>query len=227
MKLPAAQVYDGLIADMRRDGYTLRAIGEKIGVTGERVRQILWEFYPEAKSLPVSEGQLAKSIGCSRVYLTKRRELGMFHPLKVSGSLILYSRDECEKAMLACLKKCPHCGEVHNRFSLKYCFTCAAERIRSGWSFRSERGRQVQSAATERWRRAHPERAKKIMAAAQRRYHARKRAEELKLISYLVFRKGGAFPVGTVFKAVDCVNHQLILHDGSKVDAICVKKVMV
>ena len=39
--IPVVEIYDGQIADMRRDGFTLQRIGDKIGVSRERVRQIL------------------------------------------------------------------------------------------------------------------------------------------------------------------------------------------
>ena len=56
------QIYDGLIADMRKEGYTLQEIGDKVktpnhpmGVTKERVRQVLHRFYPAAQPRGMSD----------------------------------------------------------------------------------------------------------------------------------------------------------------------------
>lgn len=42
------QVYGGLIASLREDGLSLNIIGRVVGVTRERVRQILMDYYPES-----------------------------------------------------------------------------------------------------------------------------------------------------------------------------------
>jgi len=56
--------YGDLIATLRREGRTLQQIGDRLGVTRERVRQVLREHFPDCQPPPSSQGA-ARTLGMS------------------------------------------------------------------------------------------------------------------------------------------------------------------
>ena len=65
------ETFNGEISALRRDGYSLQSIGDVIGVTRKRVRQILNEYYSGTAIPLLAESQVAKLCGCS--YMTIRK----------------------------------------------------------------------------------------------------------------------------------------------------------
>ena len=65
------------IVEMRRWGYTLEEIGDSIGVTRERVRQVLLEHSGRIETLLLAEAELAKEIGCSIWQVVSLRKQGI------------------------------------------------------------------------------------------------------------------------------------------------------
>ena len=95
------EIYNGQVKVLRDQGLTLQAIGDRVGVTRERIRQILKEHYGTTK-IPgfVFREQLANLIGCTGTYLVFLEKRGVLNPIH-SGGQYLYDRDESEKAALA------------------------------------------------------------------------------------------------------------------------------
>lgn len=124
-KPPVWGTYNGQVKTLRSQGLTLQAIGNRVGVTRERVRQILKKHYGTTK-IPglIYRDRLSKLLGCSADWLAGLEKQGGLNPIHI-GKHYLYDRDEAEKAMLAVQKErqkeywitlvCPECGKVFER----------------------------------------------------------------------------------------------------------------
>ncbi len=105
------------IVEMWREGYSLQQIGDAVGVTRERIRQLL-EKHAVTKPSFYTEKQVARLIGCSTWFLCNLRRRGVINP-KRSGHL-LYSVDDLTEARRALDEyrqehspitlKCKQCG---------------------------------------------------------------------------------------------------------------------
>jgi hypothetical protein len=87
---------------MRDTGMTLQAIGDEVGVTRERVRQVLVRHYGTAKPTMdlMTRLKVAKLIGCSEGRLAYLEQKGMLEPIKHPGSVIhYYDQEEFKKAL--------------------------------------------------------------------------------------------------------------------------------
>jgi len=111
-------LYNGQVKEFRSQGYTLQAIGDKFGVTRERIRQILNEHYGNTRRGLITRESLAKFLKCSATTLGKMEKQGILKPTH-RGRLHLYNRDEAEKATLRTVhhlimpyieKICEECG---------------------------------------------------------------------------------------------------------------------
>lgn len=174
MNKGVVETYNGGIAALRRDGYSLQSIGDTIGVTRERVRQILNEYYGGTKVPLLNEAQAAKICGCSSAMIRKLRKQGKISP-KIRGSRVYYyDRDNIEKAYLALQKNCTMCGKpIKQRH--KYCEKCGIERQRYIYPFLSPDNKKKHLRACSKWQREHPERYKIIQAKATRNYLEKQR----------------------------------------------------
>lgn len=225
MKPTVWQVYNGEIVSLRREGHTLQQIGDHVGVTRERIRQILNEHYGKVEILLLPEIKVAKLIGCTSNRLEQLRDRGLIHPARI-GYYYRYSRDDIEMAMLALQRWCKHCGKVLplKRKTRQYCPECSKEQIRYNYPFRSEDGKRKHSELTRKWLKQHPERWKELSKKALQKYGEKKRREHYALTEYLVL-KGSVLPIGSVFKAVGCKNNYLILENGLSIPTFCVRRV--
>jgi len=214
--MPVVDIFNGAIPDMRRQGYTLQAIGDEIGVTRERVRQILNRYYPGTQPQVLREYQVAKVIGCSPDALRKLRTAGKINPMP-RGKHYLYDRNEIEKAYLAVLKACPHCGSTYIGSYIR-CAKCRAEYKRYQYPFFSEEQKRKSRLSTKKWQKNNPERNK----ANQKRANAKSRAAHFARTYYRVVGKNSVLPIGTVFQAVKRVSY-LLLTDGSQIPVTCVR----
>lgn len=208
------QVYNVQIAELRKQGHTLQEIGDRVGVTRERVRQILEEHYGRIEIPLLPECKAAELIGCNPTRLDKLRRLGIIQP-KRQGRCFRYSREDIEEAMLALQKQCLHCGEALRLKGRerKYCPACSKECRRYYYPFYGEEKKRKHNEKTRHWAEQHQEALREIHRKATRKYAERKRKEHYAVTEYLVVR-GDILPVGSVIKAVGCKNNHLILKDG-------------
>ena len=179
------ETYNGQLVTLRRQGNTLQAIGDTVGVTKERIRQVLAARYGRVEVELLPEAGAARVIGCGSWQLAKLREGGITHPVRLGHWFWLYDRDEIEKATLTLQlqKSCPHCGKplpLGKRG--KYCPECSKERIRYHYPFLSEEARKRATQACVRWGKKHPERCREINKRAAEKYLVKKRRERLSAI---------------------------------------------
>lgn len=83
---------------MRDEGMTLQEIGDKYGITRERVRQLVKRRYKSTKMIHFySRAQVAEILKCSYPKLVKLEKEGKLSPL-IKKTYYLYDRRELEKA---------------------------------------------------------------------------------------------------------------------------------
>lgn len=208
-------IYNGEIATMRREGKTLQSIGDKIGVTRERVRQILNQYYGGTKTSFLSEHQVAVLCGCSDQIIRRMREQGLVNP-RLYGHYYLYDRDEVEKAYLAYLRQCAMCGVLIG-LTRKYCKECSAERQRYFYPYLSQESKKKVNRSKRNWAKNHPERVKFIQSRAQKKYNKKKSKIHFAETWYEVTWRNAILPMGTVFQAVGCQGGFLLLANGLKI----------
>lgn len=164
---------------LRADGWTLEAIGGRVGLTRERVRQVLAE-YPEP--LPPCPWVTAQSV-CpivSREPLKDWIERGWVrrHP---EGRLV-HEGDVVATAERLMARRCdyPGCEEPIGRIAsdARFCPGCSIEVRRYDYPVLDEEGRRRAAAAKERWRQQNPERSREIQRHARQAFAARQRAAQ-------------------------------------------------
>ena len=107
---------------LRDQGYTLQSIGSKLGVSRERVRQILVKYYGTTDNAYLPRTQVSMLLGCSDDWLVSQEEKGLLQPVH-HGFRYLYSPREVEKAHTLLRKRwkppvsrvCEVCGRVFYR----------------------------------------------------------------------------------------------------------------
>lgn len=132
------EIYNGQVKSLRNRGLTLQAIGDRVGVTRERIRQILEEHYGTTEiSGFITRERLARLIGCSSSYLVSLEKRGVLNPI-YRGSAYLYDREESEKAALAV-------AQMRQRRVTLVCDECgrAFERERSQVTFKTKKGQKL------------------------------------------------------------------------------------
>ena len=107
-RVSAWEVHSSRIVEMRRSGYTLQEIGDIVGVTRERVRQLLDEHCGKIETPLLSERKVADEIGCSIWRLKKLRRQGILQPRHRGKYLYYYDRGELEEVKLAVQRHCLH-----------------------------------------------------------------------------------------------------------------------
>ena len=181
------------INEAYQSGKTLQQIGNELGVTRERIRQILnTRFDGTKREGCVSTAAVAKEFGISADCLRE----------KVKGILtsggnrnLLWAREDIEKAREILTNIC-WCGK--EVFLFKYCSNkCYRER----WKYKNKslEGKRVHDRAARNWTQNNPERAKEIRKKAADNY----RDKNLQKTWYKILRKNSyGIPVGEIVKCM-------------------------
>lgn len=160
-----AEIY-GYIKERRDGGATLQEIGDEIGRSRERVRQILVKQYGTAdisKAL-LTTNQLAGLTNCSEPLIYKFRQQGIISPVGHGRW-----RPETVDIILE-HRKCKMCGKPLPAHRFVYCSdTCQIEGGK--YKNRSEVAKKLHNERIRHWQREHPERYREIQSKALRRYH--------------------------------------------------------
>ena len=91
-------IFNGTIPALRSKGHTLQEIGDKCGVSRERIRQILNEYYPDSTHRPnhlLPRNAFAVLVGHSPVVLINMEHEGALKPI-CRGSLHLYHKEDVD-----------------------------------------------------------------------------------------------------------------------------------
>ena len=104
------QQYGNLIAALRSEGKTLQQIGDQLGVSRERVRQVLNEYFPECSTPPSTE-EAARMLGMScRRFRSTAERLGI-QPIARSPGRIRWSHETLSAVRTAYkFRSCRICG---------------------------------------------------------------------------------------------------------------------
>jgi len=124
--------FNGIIASLREEGYSLREIGEHCGVSSQRIHQILSEDYPNQIARPdnlVTRDAFAQLVGCSAALLYSLEKKGVLTPIQRGGyrHIVLYDKADVRqvKALINARRGarkartvqliCKTCGHVFER----------------------------------------------------------------------------------------------------------------
>jgi len=135
----AWELYNGQINDLRQKGATLQQIGDKIGRSRERVRQILVEHYGDTKiENLITTRELCKLAGCERNSIQRLLKKDLIVPAIVDKKRYLWNLETVSLAIKfknEGSRRCEICGkpiivgkrcEEHNQVKLT-CYICGKE----------------------------------------------------------------------------------------------------
>ena len=97
MKPSLWELHKSEIIEMRQSGYTLQEIGDYLGVTRERVRQMLQEHCGKIEIPLLVEEMVAKELGCPQWRLRVLRKRGVLNPINRGKHLHYYHVAEIDK----------------------------------------------------------------------------------------------------------------------------------
>lgn len=222
--MPTVKVYNGLIPTMRKSGATLQEIADNCGgISGERIRQILNQYYAGTKVELLRESDLAQIFNCPICHIARLRLSGKITPIKNTSRLIFYSPSQLADIARAVIKHCAKCGKEVEKFKSKYCQECGESYQKNPWPIRSEESKRNSIQASRNWQKEHPERFREITDRAKKKYYQKNRPKYYANQRYIVIGKD-TLPIGTIFSATGKQGLYLILPDNTKVSVFKVRK---
>jgi transcriptional regulator with XRE-family HTH domain len=159
-----------LLIHERNKGKSLRQLGRMFIVSHERVRQILTKHSPSRVTF-LTESAVAVKLGYPLSWLIKLRKEGIINPTKPGGSW-LYSEEQVRQipSLIAEMRRCERCGELRPRGYQRFCRECSQYRKKHNYRFLSPEQKTKHRERSLAWRKANPEKWKKISSRAQRKY---------------------------------------------------------
>lgn len=148
--------YNGYLADRREAGATLEEIGKEVGISRERVRQILVRHYgtTEMTSL-LTAGQLGRVVNLSKSTISRYHRSGVIKSANDNPQYPLYDGADAIVAILT-FRRCKVCSKPLPVRKTSYCSPkCIEEGIykahkRSQWrALRRKKGVKVITPSTE------------------------------------------------------------------------------
>ena len=128
-RLPVWVTHGQQIVEMRKAGCTLREIGDTVGVSYERVRQILNKKSSNDSASLLSENKVIKFIGCSPALFIRRRMAGLIKPSMSYGRINLYDNHQLDEIKAAIQRYCKNCGQpLPIVYRGTYCLGCRSAR---------------------------------------------------------------------------------------------------
>lgn len=204
------EVHNGQIAVWREQGYSLQQIGDRVGVTRERVRQILNQFYAGTFSRFPNQESVSTLLGCSLSILLRLRKEGISTPKRMGGQW-RYSPEDIAIIVLALYKNCPVCGKPV-RVNRKYCcLECYKARWKNRYRHSSEEAKEKHRARMRDWRQRNSE---KYREKRKREFWASKP-------QYIVL--SGELK-GKIVTAIGRDGQFFILEDGTKLPPFILKR---
>jgi hypothetical protein len=179
-----------LLINERNKGKSLRQLGQMVGKSHERVRQILAKAnYRRSQESLLPEARVAARLGYPRDWLVQLRKEGVINPVRPGGQW-LYSEDQVKQIplLIAGRKKCELCGKPRPPGYLKFCRECSRHRKKHYYKTLSPEKKAEHMKRIAAWRKANPEKWKEIQARGQRQRQAKVQAQASIISSN---RKGG------------------------------------
>jgi len=163
-----------LLIRERNKGKSLRRLGQMLGVSHERVRQILAKHNPSRVTL-LAESTVAVKLGYPISWLIKLRKEGIINPTKPGGRW-LYSEEQVRQipSLIAEMRRCDRCGELRPKGYRRFCRGCSQYRKKHHYRTLSPEEKAEHREKSLAWRKSNPEKWKKISSRAQRKYRGRR-----------------------------------------------------
>ena len=182
----AYTIYNGMIPELRASGNTLQEIGDKCGVSRERIRQVLNEYYPDNLHPSVlTTGQLARELRMTSQgvrTLCKRLDVQPIREAKGYGHKAFWDQDTL--AMLRDVRLCKVCGG-YIPFGWKVYCSQQCQQEHSKYKYRSPEGKRKHLVAVRRWQRDHPEVVRGLVRKAVRKHQSKVLANR----KYVIIKK--------------------------------------
>jgi len=127
MKRAEGKAREELLIRERSKGKSLRQLGQMVGISHERVRQLLGK-YEQSQVTLLPEYKVAANFGYPVTWLTQLRKDGIIKPIK--RGFWLYSEEQVRQipSLIAETRKCPQCGKPRPRGSHRLCSKCNQHR---------------------------------------------------------------------------------------------------
>jgi hypothetical protein len=159
-----------LLIHERNKGKSLRRLGQMFGVSHERVRQILAKHGPSRVTF-LAENTVAVKLGYPATWLIKLRKEGIINPTKPGGHW-LYSEEQVRQipSLIAEMRRCDRCGELRPQGYRRFCRESSQYSKKHHYRNLSPEEKAERQEKCLAWRKANPEKWKKISSRAQRKY---------------------------------------------------------
>jgi len=185
------------IARLRAEGHSLAYIGKALGISRQRVWQLIKEHSPHLRLAPstlISTPEAARQLGVTVDRLRRdisRRGIKPMVRDTVKGPM-LWDAEAIQRLKFA-LSRCWICGAPVGPGRQRYCSEkCRLESMK--YRNRPKEVQEAHRARTKRWAIAHPERAREISLRAKKAYQRRRLSGR----RYLVAKRNSSIPVGEV-----------------------------
>jgi hypothetical protein len=157
----------------RNRGKSLRRLGQIFGISHERVRQILAKHNPSLVAF-FAESTVAAKLGYPATWLSKLRKEGIINPTKPGGRW-LYSEEQVRQipSLIAEIRRCERCSELRPQGYRRFCRECSQYRKKHHYRSLSPEEKAKHRERSLAWRKANPEKWKKISSRAQRKYRSK------------------------------------------------------
>jgi len=162
-----------LLIRERNKGRSLRQLGQMFGRSHETVRQVLAKYSPSQVTL-LPENTVAVKLGYPVTWLVQLRKEGIINPTKLGGQR-LYSEEQVRQipSLIAERRKCERCGRLRPLGYRRFCKECSQYRKKHHYRSLSTEEKAEHREKSLAWRKANPEKWKKISSRAQRKYRGK------------------------------------------------------
>lgn len=177
------KAHAGTIIQMRQSGASLQQIADRLGISRERVRQLLVRHCGSTRvdAYLLGMTELARGVGCSTSYIRKLRRRGITRPAKIVGKKKTLWKPETVDTILTYMAshRCPICNGTVPGNRQSYCsWTCLAEARRHRYMKMTDHEKKLHNKKVARWEKSHPAEAE-IMQRKQKKYWAKKSIDRI------------------------------------------------
>ena len=163
---------------MRQSGNSLQQIGDRFGISRERVRRLLTKHYGSTRVQELlTPAEVARLAGCNYRHMVKLTRGGVIQPAMVVGRQRTLWQPATVAAIVSYIDR-HRCRVCHRPLpsdrQVYCCHTCYLEARR--YKNRPEAWRRRHKERVARWKASHQEQVRQIQLRAERKYRAKKKA---------------------------------------------------